>query len=86
MTIPEWLWYVLIALAVAAFLLLVRRWSYNIAVAVELDGKDYTYHRDGHFTDSQGMRVIDPDLIAQLVPLGEAARKERFRRMDAQDR
>jgi len=86
MVIPEWLIYVLIALAVVVSLLLVRRWSYNIAIRFDCDGREYTRHRDGHFTDDRGMRVVDPALVARLTPLAEAAKKERFRQMDARER
>lgn len=86
MNIPEWLIYVLVALAVAVSLIFVRRWSYNIAIRFEHDGREYTRHRDGHFTNSQGIRVLDPALVARLTPLAEAARKERFRQMDSQER
>ena len=86
MAIPEWLIYVLIALAVVVSLLLVRRWSYNIAIKFDCDGREYTRHRDGRFTDSQGLPVYDPALLARLEPLAEAAKKERFRQMDSQER
>ena len=86
MAIPEWLWYVAIPLAVVVSLIFVRRWSYNIAIKFDCDGRAYTGHRDGHFTDERGMRVVDPALVARLAPLAEAARKERFRQMDSQER
>ena len=86
MAIPEWLIYVLIALAVVVSLLIVRRWSYNIAIRFEHDGREYVRHRDGHFTDDRGMRIVDPALVARLEPLAEAAKKARFRQMDAQER
>lgn len=86
MEIPDWVWYALIALAVVVSLIFVRRWSYNIAISFVSDGVEYTRHRDGHFTDRQGSRVADPDQLARLIPLSEAAKKERFRSMDAQRR
>ena len=86
MMIPEWVWYVAISLAVVVSLIFVRRWSYNIAIRFQCDGRQYTRHRDGHFTDGRGMRVVDPALVARLAPLAEAAKKERFRQMDAQKR
>ena len=39
------------ALLVVVSLIFVRRWSYNIGVDFECDGKVYRAHRDGHFTD-----------------------------------
>jgi hypothetical protein len=86
MMIPEWVWYALIMTAVVVSLIFIRRWSYNIRIGVACRGKDYIAHRDGHFTDGQGVRVTDPDLIAKLRPLAERAKQERFRRMDAQPR
>jgi hypothetical protein len=86
MAIPDWLLYAAIALAVVVSLILVRRWSYNIAISFECEGREYTRHRDGHFTDGQGGRIVDPDQIARLIPVSEAAKKERFRSMDAQRR
>jgi hypothetical protein len=86
MTVPEWVWYALIMAAVVVSLIFIRRWSYNIRISFAYRGKTYMAHRDGHFTDGQGNRVTDPELIAKLAPAAETAKKERFRRMDAQPR
>jgi hypothetical protein len=75
-----------IALAVVVLLIFVRRWSYNIAIDFECDGKAYRAHRAGHFTDQNGARVVDPGLLSRLAPCAEAAKKARFREMDSQPR
>ena len=80
------LWMGGIALVVVVFLIFVRRWSYNIGIDFECDGKQYRAHRGGHFTDSLGARIVDPGQVARLTDCAEAAKKERFRKMDAQRR
>jgi|KBSMisStaDraftv2_1062788.scaffolds.fasta_scaffold1192457_2 hypothetical protein len=80
------LWMGGLVLAVVVFLIFVRRWSYNIAIDFECDGKIYRAHRDGHFTDGFGARIVDPALVARLASCAEAAKKARFRKMDAQRR
>lgn len=79
-------WMAGIALAVVVFLIFVRRWSYNIAIDFECDGKAYRAHRNGHFTDEYGTQILDPDLLARFVPCAEAAKRARFREMDSQQR
>ena len=74
------------ALVVVVSLIFVRRWSYNIAIDFACDGKQYRAHRDGHLTDSLGARIVDPGQVARLAECAEAAKKERFREMDAQQR
>ena len=80
------LWMGGIALLVVVSLIFIRRWSYNIGIDFECDGKQYRAHRDGHFTDSMGARIADPATVARLAECAEAAKKERFREMDAQQR
>jgi len=80
------LWMGGLALAVVVFLIFVRRWSYNIAIDFECDGKAYRAHRDGRFTDNLGARIVDPGQVARLAICAEAAKQERFRKMDAQRR
>jgi len=80
------LWMGGLALAVVVLLILVRRWSYNIAIDFECDGEVYRAHRGGHFTDQNGARVVEPGLVAKLTACAEAAKKERFREMDSQPR
>jgi hypothetical protein len=80
------LWMGAAALAVVVSLIFIRRWSYNIAIDFECEGKEYRAHRDGHFTDGLGARIVDPGQVAKLVACAEAAKKERFRAMDAQRR
>ena len=80
------LWMGGLALVVVVFLIFVRRWSYNIAIDFECDGEPYRAHRDGHFTDASGARIADPDRLARLAGCAEAAKKQRFRKLDAQHR
>ena len=80
------LWMGGLALSVVVSLIFVRRWSYNIAIDFECDGKTYRAHRDGHFTDGFGARIVDPGQMARLAECAEAAKRERFREMDAQRR
>ena len=74
------------ALLVVVSLIFVRRWSYNIGIDFECDGKLYRAHRDGHFTDEMGARIADPETISRLTARAEEAKKARFRQMDAQER
>jgi hypothetical protein len=80
------LWMIGLPILVVVSLIFIRRWSYNIAIGFECDGKQYRAHRDGHFTDSFGARIVDPATVARLAECAEAAKKERFREMDAQRR
>ena len=86
MDMTELFWMGGIALAVVVSLIFVRRWSYNIRIDFECDGRIYRAHRDGHFTDEMGTRIVDPDTVAKLAQRAEEARKARFREMDAQQR
>jgi hypothetical protein len=78
-----WLWLGGLPLAVVVFLVLVRRWSYNIAITFPCDGAEYTRYRDGRFTDASDRPVVDPALVAKLIPLAEAAKQARFSDMDS---
>ena len=80
------LWMGGIALIVVVSLIFVRRWSYNIAIDFACDGRVYRAHRDGHFTDEMGARIADPATVARLAACAEAAKKARFRGMDANPR
>jgi len=80
------LWMGGIALVVVVSLIFVRRWSYNIGIDFECDGKQDRAHRGGHFTDSLGARIVDPDQVARLAACAEAAKKGRFSQMDSQER
>jgi hypothetical protein len=82
----DFVWMGGLALVVVVSLFFIRRWSYNIRIDFECDGKLYRAHRDGHFTDSAGARIADPALVARLAECAEAAKRERFRKMDAQRR
>lgn len=75
----ELLWMGGIALTTVVSLLLIRRWVYRRAIAFELDGKSYRHHRDGHFTDGLGARIVDPARIAALTAAAEASRQARSR-------
>jgi hypothetical protein len=75
-----------LGLVTVVSLIFIRRWSYNIAIDFECDGKFYRAHRDGHFTDSNGARIADPATVAKLKVRAEEAKKERFREMDANPR
>lgn len=55
-------------------LLLVRRWVYRRPISFELDGRVYSHHRDGHFTDSLGARIVDPARVVALTEAAEAWR------------
>lgn len=81
-TTADWLWPVGLGLTVVVSLVLIRRWTYNIRIAFDFGGKAYTRYRDGRFTDEAGATVVDPALLAKLEAPAEAAKKERFRRMD----
>ncbi|HYI64908.1 MAG TPA: hypothetical protein VEW71_08495 [Allosphingosinicella sp.] len=78
----EWLWMGGIMLATVVSLLLVRRWVYRRPIAFELDGKVYKHHRDGHFTDGLGARIVDPARVAALTEAAEAWRQARSRAND----
>ena len=80
------LWMGGLALVVVVSLIFIRRWSYNIAIDFECDGKLYRAHRDGHFTDEAGARIADPATVTKLAIAAEAAKKARFRNMDSQER
>ena len=80
------LWMGGLALVVVVFLIFVRRWSYNIAIDFECDGKLYRAHRDGRFTDASGAAIVEPGQVARLAECAEAAKRDRFRKMDAQRR
>jgi hypothetical protein len=75
-----------LGLGTVVSLIFIRRWSYNIRIDFECDGKLYRAHRDGHFTDETGARIVDPATVAKLRVCAEAAKKERFREMDANPR
>ena len=79
MATSELLWMGGIMLAALIALLLVRRWAHRRPIAFELDGKSYRHHRDGHFTDSFGARIVDPARVAALVEAAEASRQARSR-------
>jgi hypothetical protein len=83
MTAHDLLIYGGLALVTIVSLIFIRRWSYNIAIDFACDGKLYRAHRDGHFTDGDGARIADPETLAKLAICAEAAKKERFREMDA---
>jgi hypothetical protein len=75
----ELFWMGGIALATVASLLLIRRWVYRRPISFDLDGKSYRHHRDGHFTDSLGARIVDPAKVAVLTEAAEASRQKRWR-------
>jgi hypothetical protein len=79
MATSELLWMGGIALATVVSLLVVRRWVYRRPIRFELDGKSYRHHRDGHFTDSLGARIVDPAQVAALTEAAEAWRQARSR-------
>ena len=83
MTTSETLWMGGIMLATVVSLLLVRRWVYRRPISFELDGKSYRHHRDGHFTDSLGARIVDPAQVAALTEAAEASRQARSRAYDS---
>ena len=73
------LWMGGIMLATVVSLLLVRHWVYRRPISFALDGKLYRHHRDGHFTDSLGARIVDPARVAALTEAAEASRQARSR-------
>lgn len=79
MATSELLWMGGIALVTVVSLLLVRRWVYRRPIGFEHDGKSYKHHRDGHFTDSLGARIVDPARVAALTEAAEAWRQARSR-------
>jgi hypothetical protein len=82
MATSELLWISGIALAAVIALLLVRRWVYRRPIGFELDGKLYRHHRDGHFSDAFGARIVDPAQVAALTEAAEASRQARSRAND----
>lgn len=82
MATSELVWMGGIALATVVSLLLVRRWVYRRPISFELDGKRYRHHRDGHFTDSFGARLVDTGQVAALTQAAEAWRQARSRAND----
>jgi hypothetical protein len=79
MATSELLWMGGAALATVVSLLLIRRWVYRRPISFELDGRVYRHHRDGHFTDSLGARIVDPARVAALAEAAEASRQTRSR-------
>lgn len=82
MATSELLWMGGAALAVVVSLLLVRRWVYRRPISFEFDGRVYRHHRDGHFTDSLGARIVDPAQVATLTEAADASRQARSRAND----
>jgi hypothetical protein len=82
MATSETLWMGGIMLATVVSLLLIRRWVYRRPISFALDGKVYRHHRDGHFTDSLGARIVDPAQVAALTETAEAWRQARSRAND----
>jgi hypothetical protein len=82
MATSETLWMGGIMLATVVSLLLIRRWVYRRPISFERDGKVYRHHRDGHFTDSLGARIVDPAQVAALTETAEAWRQARSRAND----
>lgn len=78
----ELIWMGGIMLATVVSLLLVRRWVYRRPISFEHDGRLYTHHHDGHFTDSLGARIVDPIQVAALTEAAEAWRQRRSRAND----
>jgi hypothetical protein len=81
-TTSETLWTGGIMLATVVSLLLVRRWVYRRPISFQFDGRVYKHHRDGHFTDSLGARIVDPALVAALTETADAWRQVRSRAND----
>jgi len=82
MATSELLWMGGAALAAMVTLLLVRRWVYRRPIAFELDDRVYKHHRDGHFTDSLGARIVDHGQVAALTEAADAWRQARSRAND----
>jgi hypothetical protein len=82
MATSELVWMGGIMLGTVVSLLLIRRWIYRRPIAFEFDGKAYRHHRDGHFTDSLGARIVDPTQVAALTEAAEAWRQARSRAND----
>ena len=82
MATSELLWMGGAALGTLVSLLLVRRWVYRRPISFEREGMVYKHHRDGHFTDSLGARIVDPAQVAALTEAAEAWRRARSRAND----
>jgi|GEM_PF-7066662 len=82
MATSELLWMGGAALATVVSLLLVRRWVYRRPIGFRFDGKLYKHHRDGHFTNGLGARIVDPARVAALTEAAEAWRQARSREND----